>query len=802
MKKFNYNLAFFIILFTSQLLFSKPETSGNEFFKISKIPIEIENATLYLTEEIQNLSSTNIIPATQKSLESVNRRFTRLLLASDSVNAENTNLVQIQNFQRRWIALKNKIDETLTTISYRIQKLETKYEHLQKMQTKWNLTLKQETDIPIPQNLIATIGTLTNKINAAIQIVESGTNELLTIQLDFSNKNVELIAKLNSFEDIIIAKQKAIFDKNSDTLWEQISDTNEANSIFSQASQLLVSYSSYLESFYKYSKRNFANGILIFILLLLLTFGLKYFGGKIEDSDPLVHKAILLFNMPISISFLLFLIILSLNSENAIAFQGIRRVLMLIPLLFILLKIIDTRLKETLYIFIFLFFVNELRVSSGNDNLLEHLILLGLTVLTFFAVYWAKKDNLAATFFENKQTLNLIKTAFSVNLTLISFVFILNLLGFVALANVLFNGFHNSVFATILFLTANLVFNAIILILLKTKTMQKLNIVLHHSQKIISTSRNIIKVVLSIAWVGIILNSFNIYNFVYENLAKILSTNLGYGSTSISISGIILFSFTIWISFQISKFIQFVLEIDILPQMELARGVPGTITSITKYIILSFGFLFALVSVGIDFNKFALLFGALGVGIGFGLQNLVNNFISGIILIFEHPIQIGDIIKVGEITGTVKKIGIRASIVRNFDGSEIIVPNGNLISAELTNWTLSDKHHRIDINVGVKYGSDVEKVKILLLKCASENSGVLKKPNPTVLFQNFGNSSLDFLLRCWSGDIDNWLTTESELRFAINKIFNENNIEIPFPQTDIYIKEIPLKLNAEKELRN
>lgn len=236
MKKFNYNLAFFIILFASQFLFSKPETSGNEFYKISEIPIEIENATLYLTEEIQNLSSTNIIPATQKSLESVNRRFTRLLLASDSVNAENTNLVQIQNFQRRWIALKNKIDETLATISDRIQKLEAKNEHLQKMQTKWNLTLKQETDIPIPQNLIATIGTLTNKINATIQIVESETNELLSIQLDFSNKNVELIAKLKSFEDIIIAKQKAIFDKNSDTLWEQISDTNDANSIFSQGS--------------------------------------------------------------------------------------------------------------------------------------------------------------------------------------------------------------------------------------------------------------------------------------------------------------------------------------------------------------------------------------------------------------------------------------------------------------------------------------------------------------------------------------------------------------------------------------
>lgn len=789
MKKFNFYLVLIIIFFTSQFSFSQVDSASNKFYKLSEIPTEIENATIFINEANQKLLSSSIISKATKDMESVNRRFLKLKLISDSLDIENSNIIQIQDLQRRWIALRKKIEETLSTISNRIIELEGENVIFQDMQTTWELTSKQNTEIEIPKELLSSIKLLGKEIENTIQNIEKETGDLISIQLAFTSKNLELKTNLKNLENIILGKQRAIFDRNSDPLWEQFSDSTESNSIAKQAELLIFSYSKYIESFYSYYKRKFSIGIFIFILFLIFTLGLKYYGNKIEDDDPIIHKAILLFSKPISISFLLFLLFLSFTTDSTIAFQGIRRVLMLIPLLFILLKIVDSRLKSTLYIFMFLFFINELRVSSGNDNILEHLILIGLTFLTIFAIFWVKKLNFKEPFFKDAKTLNLVKLSFKISFVLMAFVLLLNILGFVTLSNILFNGFHNSAYATILFLTANLVFNAIILIVLKTKPMQKLQIVLHHSNKIILNTRKFIKISLSIAWVAIILNSFSLYDFIYTEIMKLLSTNIGYGSISISVSGIILFMLTIWISFKISRFILFILDIDILPQMELPRGVPGTITSISKYIILSVGFLFALVSIGIDFNKFALLFGALGVGIGFGLQSLVNNFLSGIILIFEHPIQIGDIIKVGDVAGTVKKIGIRASIVKSFDGSEIVVPNGNLISTELTNWTLSDKNRRIDVNVGVKYGSDVKKVEELLLKCANDNKKILEEPAPIVLFQNFGNSSLDFTLRCWAENIDNWYLSQSELRFAINQIFEENDITIPFPQSDVYIKE-------------
>jgi small-conductance mechanosensitive channel len=193
-------------------------------------------------------------------------------------------------------------------------------------------------------------------------------------------------------------------------------------------------------------------------------------------------------------------------------------------------------------------------------------------------------------------------------------------------------------------------------------------------------------------------------------------------------------------------------------------------------------------SAGIDLNSFALLAGALGVGIGFGLQNIVNNFISGLILIFERPIQIGDAVQVEELSGRVTHIGIRSSTIKTWDGAEVIVPNGNLISNKLINWTLSDQRRRIEIKVGVAYGTDVSLVMETLLECAKQNEKIIEYPAPSVLFEDFGDSSLNFELRCWTSDFASWIEIRSDLRVAIDNAFKEKNIEIPFPQRDLHLK--------------
>jgi small-conductance mechanosensitive channel len=247
---------------------------------------------------------------------------------------------------------------------------------------------------------------------------------------------------------------------------------------------------------------------------------------------------------------------------------------------------------------------------------------------------------------------------------------------------------------------------------------------------------------------------------------------------------------TIWISVVLSRIIHAVLEQDVLARVRLPRGVPGTISTMARYAVIAVGVLAAASAAGLELSQFAIIAGALGVGIGFGLQNLVNNFVSGLILVFERPIHIGDTVQTGTMWGRVQKIGIRSSVVRTWEGAEVIVPNGNLISSEVTNWTLSDRTRRMTVAVGVKYGTDPRKVKEVLLEAARRHEKVASFPEPYALFIGFGASSLDFELRFWTSHYDDWVVIRSEVTMNVNDGLAEAGIEIPFPQRDLHLRTI------------
>jgi small-conductance mechanosensitive channel len=181
---------------------------------------------------------------------------------------------------------------------------------------------------------------------------------------------------------------------------------------------------------------------------------------------------------------------------------------------------------------------------------------------------------------------------------------------------------------------------------------------------------------------------------------------------------------------------------------------------------------------------------ALGLGIGFGLQNVINNFVSGLILLFERPIQVGDTVQKGTLVGEVRRIGIRSSTVRTWEGAEVIVPNANLIAEEVVNWTLSDRNRRIDVEVGVAYGSDPEQVIRILQGAAEGHAHVLSDPPPMALFKGFGESSLDFELRVWTAHPERWMPTRSEVCIAIGTALREAGIAIPFPQRDLHLVSV------------
>ena len=220
---------------------------------------------------------------------------------------------------------------------------------------------------------------------------------------------------------------------------------------------------------------------------------------------------------------------------------------------------------------------------------------------------------------------------------------------------------------------------------------------------------------------------------------------------------------------------------------DFVEGRSKSLTQITKYVIYILGVTIAVNSLGIDINFIIGVFATLGLGIGFALQDVFKDLISGIIILFEGNVSVGDILEVDGLVGTVKEIKLRTSLVRTRDGIYIVVPNNRIVNEKVVNWSTNTKMTRFKVSVGVSYGSDVEKVKILLLQSVAENEMISKRPSPMVFFKDFGDSALQFDVHYWV--LDTWQTEiiKSELRFSIDRLFRENNIQIPFPQRDVHL---------------
>ena len=232
--------------------------------------------------------------------------------------------------------------------------------------------------------------------------------------------------------------------------------------------------------------------------------------------------------------------------------------------------------------------------------------------------------------------------------------------------------------------------------------------------------------------------------------------------------------------------------------IKLPKGVPAAISLVVRYFIIGFGIMLALSSLGIDLSKFNLMAGALGLGIGFGLQTVISNFVSGLILVFERPIFPGDTVEVDNLLGTVNRIGVRSSSITTFDGAEVVVPNNNLISNNLINWTLSNKVKRLEIVVGTTYAADPNIVIKILAEAALSSDKVLRTPAPLPLLNDFGTSSLNFKLRFWVQN-ENGLSARSDVSIAIYNKFKVNGIEIPYPHQDVYIKDFPKDAFPKKQ---
>lgn len=299
---------------------------------------------------------------------------------------------------------------------------------------------------------------------------------------------------------------------------------------------------------------------------------------------------------------------------------------------------------------------------------------------------------------------------------------------------------------------------------------------------------NLGRALLVVAWLLFTLQSFRIYRPVSSMVMATLTHAFTIGELSITLGGLLTFALATWAAFWLAKAIRQVLAEDILPTLSLPRGVGNSVSSLSYYVVLFLGLLAALAAAGFQVGQLTLVFGALGVGIGFGLQDVVRNFVAGLILMFERPLQRGDTVEVAGILGQVREIGLRATIVTTFDGADVIVPNGMLLADKLINWTLHGTRRRIELAINTPYTADPQRTMDLLVEIARSVNGVATNPPPSAIMTGLAPGELQFSIRAWTQDFTDWVQVRTELGVKVRNGLAEAGIEVPRPQRELVLR--------------
>jgi small-conductance mechanosensitive channel len=699
---------------------------------------------------------------------------------------------QVNNALSEWNTYEKLAVNWRDLINSRITQIEKDLFTINIIVKEWELTLAEARKTKAPPSVVTNIKEILSKVKEKQKSITKLHNDMLRRQGEISKITLlinDVIQQLNEVEKDL---QSDYFIQDSPRIWQVGDSTVSPTLIKEHFIQAIHDNNKGMRLFFVSNEETIYLHILIFLIVLLAFYFLRKQSmlSSAEDNEhelQMAHKTISWHILP-ALVISLFLSIWLYSDLNSTIGDLIQLIYIILAIIF-LPDYINKNIRPTLYAILALFLLNQFQIFFPAEMLFSRLILFLKAFLSGWIIYKIlDKDGLSnKELLRNKMGVVLFfMRLFGIFLIVSVFG---NIFGNLGLSILLCNAVVNSIINIILFLMVVIVANRTFLVLLRTKFVRKSNFISNNWQLAEKRLTLTVFILAFYLWVKSILNSLNLVDPIVEWFSSIIETTWKVGDSTIELGGILGFFLVILLTYIVYRIIKTLLETELFPRVKLPRGVPGAISMITGYVIVAYGIYLALAAAKVDLGKFGLMAGALGVGIGFGLQNIVANFIAGLILAFERPIQVGDTIEAGTVMGDVKHIGVRACTIRTFDGSEVMIPNGNLIANDVINWTLSDRKKRRDIFVSVAYGNNPHKVLEIIKKVGEENPNVLQVPAPWALFEGFGESSLKFRLRIWTA-MDVGLTTKSEVAMGIYDALSDAGIEIPFPQHDLHVKSV------------
>jgi small-conductance mechanosensitive channel len=688
----------------------------------------------------------------------------------------------------QWQTARGELVGYVNVLAERATVLEEILERLTTLRETWTRTRTEARTSRAPAPVIERIDSVLAAVAVSSTRVQAQRAATLVLQDRVAQEVARCEGMLGRIATVRQSATGRLLDRDSVPLWHAEQRTRALTELPDRVRSAVTAHVTQLRQFAEDQRRRIVLQVALFAgLVLLMRAARRRAHGGASHSETTAER-IRVFDRPVSAALVLAVLaspwIYSPGPPRAAV--GLGQLLALVPALRVMRLLVDPPLVPRLYLLGAFFLADLVRRSASVVPLLEQQIfvlemLAGVAVLASRLVASRLRPAPEAVTERERAA----RIGAGVLLLAFAVAVVAGAAGYMNLALFLGSGLLGAGYVALVLYAGVRVGDGLVAFALRARPLRFLAIVQHRRPLLERRVHRLLRWLAVGAWVILVLGYSGLLGGATEMMQAVLGAEVRRGSLRLSLGDVLVFALTVWAAFLLSALLRFLTEEEVYPRLNMARGLPSALSSLLHYAVLLVGFLLALGVLGVDLTKLTILAGAFGVGIGFGLQNVVNNFVSGLLVLFERRIDVGDAVEIAGVSGRMQQMGMRACTVRTWEGAEVIVPNAILISDKVTNWTLSDRRRRIDVAVGVAYGTLPEKVLDLLLAVARAHPQILSEPAPVALFLGFGESALRFEMRVWTDRFDLWVQTQSELAVAVYAGLREAGIEIPVPQREL-----------------
>lgn len=704
------------------------------------------------------------------------------------INDRKSSIDQIRTSQSQWRFFRDQLVKDQQKIRERGSELEIAIAQLSTDEQAWKQTQAQVKDTPELNYDGNSLKTAMSSISSLRKQLSIPLQEALTLEQEWQELIDQCDDAQASLKNDEIYLQSNLLNNIQPPIWKIALDDFQIDDSAKHSFQIQTKLLSHYSVRYLFHLQFIVGavfGIIFFIKKL------RQLNNKNQKDHIGIGLKLPLLEKPISTvtAFAIFSALFILPNPPQ-PLKYILLLLLIFPILHLGIPRLATSVKPMAWLVSLFFVVNKLGELAIAIPALHRLWIFGCAIVGFFGcIYVLRRTSFAH---EKKRTIwRVLQASLWLSLFAVLIAMIGNILGAVTLSQFILTGMAHATYAALCLAVLAGILNDIAVAAVYMPASEFSHLISSNRSLLIRYFSKFITFVFLLTWIHFSLSQFALWDSIVSFFSSFLTKSFTAGSLSISVGDFLSVAITIWLSFKLSQLLRFILTEDIAPRTNMARGVPEAIGTLMQYFIVLIGFFTAISMTGLDLSKLAIMAGALGVGIGIGLQDVVSNFTSGLILLFEQNIKQADTVQCGTVNGQVMHIGMRCSIIRTSDGAEVIVPNGKLTSDQVINWTRSSQERRITVPLSTTQNVDPNKVIETLLTVAKNDRDIIDMPPTAALLLGFGAGTMNFELRAWVNNSESLGEVNSRLCAAIAHAFAEAGIIIPFQQQDVYIRHTP-----------